>query len=253
MKSLLEKMLDSLVRFSSDVNYELIVIDNNSQDGTSEMIKSNYPTAVLITNDENRGVAAARNQGLKIAKGKYILILDADMEFKENSIKMMYDEMEKNPDYGLMGCKLIDTAGEVQYSCKRFPKLRSLIYRRLEFIEIIKNSRALKEHIMAEWDHNDIKDVDYVIGACQFFRRELINKIGLYDDSIFYGPEDLDYCLRVWRAGYKVIYFPHTSIIHHEQRITKKNLFSSISRKHLKAIFYIFKKYNFSLTRKPSK
>lgn len=249
MKSLLEKMLESLTSFSHGINYELIVIDNNSQDGTSELIKLNYPDAVLITNDENRGVAPARNQGLKIAKGKYILILDADMELIENSVEQMFRFMEENPDTGLCGCKLLDTHKNLQFSCKKFPSIFSLLFRRLDSIPFIYNSKILREHIMADWDHNSVRDVDYVIGACQFFRREIIDKVGYYDEHIFYGPEDLDYCLRIWRAGYKVKYYPYTTIIHHEQRITKKKLFSTISGKHFKGIYYIFRKYKFRLSR----
>lgn len=249
MKELLEKMLESLVNFTTNLNFELIIIDNNSQDGTAEMIEQNYPDAVLMKNQENRGVAPARNQGLKIAKGKYILILDADMELVENSVYKMFNFMENNPDVGLCGSKLIDTDHNLQFTCKRFPTFFSLLFRRLDSFQFIKNSKTLTDHIMSDWDHKDIREVDYVIGACQFFRREMIDKIGYYDEHIFYGPEDLDYCLRVWRAGYKVKYFPETFIFHHEQRITKKKLFSSISRKHFKGIYYIFKKYNFKLTR----
>jgi len=102
---------------------------------------------------------------------------------------------------------------------------------------------------MKDWIHDSIKDVDYLIGACQLIRRDVITKIGYYDDNIFYGPEDIDYCLRVWRAGWKVVYFPNTQIIHHEQRITKKSIFSQITVKHICGIYYIFNKYNGKLSR----
>ena len=125
----------------------------------------------------------------------------------------------------------------------------SLFARRLEGINLVRNSKILTHHIMSDWDHKSVNEVDYVIGACQFIRSEVIEKIGYYDDKIFYGPEDLDFCLRVWRAGWQVIYFPKTSITHFEQRITKKTLFSKITIKHLLGIFYIFRKYNGKLTR----
>jgi len=242
-------MLKSLIKHSQNFTYELIIIDNNSQDGTVELIESKYPDSILIKNEANKGVAPARNQGLKIAKGRYILILDADMELVENSLKKMLTFMDSNPDVGLCGCKLLDTDRIMQYSCKNFPSVFSLLARRLEFISFVKNSNILKHHIMADFDHKGIKEVDYVIGACQFYQKSLIDKIGYYDENIFYGPEDLDYCLRTWRAGYKVAYYPETHIIHHEQRITKKKLFSAISGKHFKGIYYIFKKYKFKLTR----
>ncbi|MFH2032786.1 MAG: glycosyltransferase family 2 protein [Bacteroidota bacterium] len=249
MKDLLQTMLKSLVKYSQGLSYELIIIDNNSQDGTIELIEEDYPDSVLIKNKVNLGVALARNQGLKIAKGKYILILDADMELVENSVQKMLEFMDVNREIGLCGCKLLDTDHQLQLSCKNFPTIWALIARRMEFIGFVKNSKALRRHTMSDWDHSETREVDYVIGACQFYRKEVIEKIGFYDEHIFYGPEDLDFCLRTWRAGYKVVYFPHTKIIHHEQRITKKKLFSKISGKHFKGIYYIFRKYNFRLKR----
>lgn len=249
MRELLKVCLDSIYRFSAGVQIEIIVVDNNSQDGTSELIEKEYKEITLVKNPVNRGVAPARNQGIKLAKGSYILILDADMELKENSIEQMFTFMERNSDVGLIGCKLVDSSNTLQYSCKRFPNLLALIYRRLEQYAFVKNSKTLKNHIMKDWDHNSIKEVDYVIGACQFFRRKLISEVGLYDEKIFYGPEDMDFCLRIWRTGLKVVYYPFTSIFHHEQRITKKKLFSKISLKHLQGIFYIYLKYKGKIQR----
>ena len=249
MKNLLAKLLDSVKDFSKGFSYEIIVVDNNSQDGTIELIENKYPEIVLIKNKENLGVAPARNIGMKQTKGKYVLILDADMQLKENSILKMFEFMEENLSCGLVGSKLIYENGDLQYSCKRFPSLMSLFARRLEGINLVRNSKILTHHIMSDWDHKSVNEVDYVIGACQFIRSEVIEKIGYYDDKIFYGPEDLDFCLRVWRAGWQVIYFPKTSITHFEQRITKKTLFSKITIKHLLGIFYIFRKYNGKLTR----
>lgn len=243
MRTLLSVCLDSIYKFSSNINFEIIVIDNDSKDGTSEFIEKKFKKVRLIRNSENRGVAPARNQGLKVAQGRYILIIDADMELKENSIKQMYDFMEDNHDVGLVGCKLVDSNDNLQYSCKRYPNLLALIFRRLEHLKLIQNSKTLKNHIMKDWDHNSIHNVDYVIGACQFFRSELLDRVGFYDDKIFYGPEDMDFCLRVWKSKLKVVYYPLTSIFHHEQRITKQNAFSKISLMHLKGILYIYIKY----------
>ncbi len=249
MKSMLESLLDSIIQYSQGFTYEIILIDNNSKDGTPDLIKEKYNDIILIENSENKGVAPARNQGLKIARGKYVLILDADMQLRENSIVHLFNFMEKNEECGLVGSKLIYENGDLQLSCKRFPTILSLLARRLEKIDFVKNSQTLIKHTMSDWDHNSIIEVDYVIGACQFIRKSVIEKIGLYDDSIFYGPEDLDYCLRVWRAGWKVMYYPETSIVHYEQRITKKAFFSKITYKHILGILHIFKKYNWKLTR----
>jgi len=249
MKNLLFALLNSLKAYSFGFCYELIIVDNFSNDGTIEMIEKQFPEAILIKNNENKGVAPARNKGIQIAKGRYILILDADMEFVENSIEVMLKYMDQNKDVGLMGCKLTTQTGELQYSCKRYPNLLALIARRLNGLPLINLSKELKDHLMEEWAHDSIQEVDYVIGACQLFRREVLEKIGFYDDRIFYGPEDIDYCLRVWHNGWRVVYAPITRIIHHEQRITKKSILSLISLKHLIGIFYLYKKYKRKLSR----
>ena len=249
MKELLSNCLASLTKYTSGLKYELILIDNNSQDGTIEMIESEYPDAKFIKNEKNNGVAPARNQGLELVEGKYVLILDADVELTENSFIQLYKLMEENPGYGVCGCKLTDPDGQLQTTCKRFPTLMALFFRRLESFEFIKNSKTLKYHTMRDWDHSEIREVDYLIGACQFIRKSVLEEIGFYDGNIFYGPEDIDFCLRVWRAGFKVVYYPFTKIIHHEQRVTKKNVFSAIAYKHLKGIFYIYMKYKGRLTR----
>jgi len=249
MRDLLQSCLNTIYNFTSGITFEIIVIDNNSLDGTSEMIENEFPQIRLIKNPENRGVAPARNQGIEAAKGKYILILDADVELIENSILKLFEYMETNPECGVVGSKLVGTDRQLQFSCKRFPNLLSFVFRRLEHISLVKNSKTLRYHTMQDWDHNNVREVDYLIGACQFIRCDVIKKIGMYDDKIFYGPEDIDFCLRVWRAGWKVIYFPETIIIHHEQRITKKKIFSSISLKHFIGILYIYRKYNFKIKR----
>lgn len=248
MKDLLQKCLRSIYKFTSGIKFEIIVIDNNSMDGTSEMIKTEFTKVALIKNVKNRGVAPARNQGISVAKGKYVLILDADVELIENSILSLYKFMESKPECGISGCKLVDSELNLQYSCKRFPTIMAFIFRRLENFKVVKNSKTLRYHTMLDWDHSDIREVDYLIGACQFVRRSVIEEIGMYDDNIFYGPEDIDFCLRSWKAGWKVIYYPHTYILHQEQRITKKNFFTAISLKHFAGIFYIYKKYNFKLS-----
>jgi len=243
MRDFLKVCLDSICRVTKGISFELIVIDNDSRDGTAELIQKSYKNIKLIKNSVNRGVAPARNQGIEIAKGQYIFSLDADMELKENSIEHLFKYMEQNPNVGLAGCKLVDSQNNLQYSCKKFPNLFALIFRRLENHNFIQNSTTLKNHIMKDWDHNSIREVDYVIGACHFFRRELINNVGLYDEKIFYGPEDMDLCLRIWKNNFTVVYYPFTSIFHHEQRITKKKVLSKISFKHLNGILYIYIKY----------
>jgi len=249
MKSMLSELLYSIARYTEGVTYELIIVDNNSKDGTQEMIRSDFPDANLILNSKNCGVAPARNQALALVNGRYILILDADMLLIENSFKKMIEFMDSTQNAGICGSKLIFPDGTVQHNARRYPSPLAFILRRLSFLRVVQKSEVLKKHEMTEWDRNDIRDVDYVIGACQLIRRDALNSVGLLDEKIFYGPEDVDFCLRMYQNGWKVYYYPFTSIIHYEQRITKKKYLSILSLRHLCGIIYLFLKYRGRLSR----
>jgi GT2 family glycosyltransferase len=249
MRGMLCDLLHSITRNSRDLTYQIIVVDNNSQDGTVEMIRDEFPSVVLIENPENRGVAPSRNQALKVAKGRYVLILDADTLLLENSFKKMIEFMDRTPDAGICSCKLISANHVVQPNARRYPSLLAFVLRRLTFIGMLRDHPVLNRHEMTDWDRSDIRDVDYVIGACQMIRDAARVQVGMLDEKIFYGPEDIDYCLRMYRKGWKVYYYPHTSIIHYEQRITKRKMFSKISYRHFLGIVHLFSKYGWRLTR----
>lgn len=249
IRGMVQRCLETIHQWTSGVSYEVIVIDNHSTDGTVEMVRSSFPEVRLVVNDRNRGVAPARNQGIRIATGENVLILDADTELMENSVAVLHRFMTEHAECGIVGCKLVDRDGALQYTSRRFPTLWSIVSRRLEFLNFIRTSDALARHMMKDWDHRTVMEVDYVIGACQFVRRSVFEEVGLYDENIFYGPEDLDFCMRVWRHGRRVYYLPDTAIHHLEQRITKRRPFSMITVKHLFGIVYLFYKYKGTLSR----
>ena len=243
MRAMLAELLGSLVRHTKGVKYEVIVVDNFSVDGTAEMVKTSFPKFQLIRNGVNRGVAAARNQGFRVAKGRYVLTLDADMILTENSLKKLVRFMDRTPDAGICGCRLVFPDGTLQPSARRFPTPLSFLMRRLDFLGFARNSRTLRNHEMAEWDRSETRRVDYVIGACQMIRREAMEAVGELDEHIFYGPEDVDYCLRMSRKNWSVYFCSESSIIHYEQRATRKQLFSSLSLRHLQGVAYLFWKH----------
>ncbi len=249
MRDLLRELLTSVKRLTDGIRYEIIVVDNDSRDGTAEMISGEFRDCVLIRNAENRGVAPARNQGFQVSRGKYVVTLDADMVLTENSLQRLMAFMECNPTVGLAGCKLISPNGKVQPSARRYPTPGVLLLRRLTGLRQVRNSNALRRHEMSEWDRKDTREVDYVIGACQFIRKASMEQVGLLDEKIFYGPEDIDYCLRMYAAGWKVFFVADTSIVHYEQRVTKKNVLSQLSFRHLLGILHLFRKYRGKLVR----
>ena len=241
-KHFLEKCLDSIYNKNKGFEFELVMVDNNSTDGTREFVENKYPETVYIYNDSNKGVAPARNQGLSIAKGKYKLILDVDTELlTENAFAKLVDFMESNKEVGIIGAKLMFSNDELQHTCLKFPSVGVKVFTRLG---VFGGSKMLREYYMFDFDHNSIKEVDYVIGAFQLLRSQMLEKIGLYDDKIFYGPEDIDYCLRARRAGYKTVYFPEVKLYHFYQRITKK-FFTKITILHIKGLIHFILKHKY--------
>lgn len=243
MRDLLARMLETLYQHTKGVSFEVVCVDNGSEDGTAEMVSERFPTVRLLRNEKNLGVAPARNQGLRVATGRYVAILDADLELVEDALGPLVEFLDSNSKAGIVGSKLVFPDGTVQFNAKRFPGLFALLARRLSFLNAIDGGRALSSHEMRDWDRSDTREVDYLIGACQVFRRELLEQVGYLDEEIFYGPEDVDFCLRVRRAGWQIWYRHDVKIIHHEQRITKRNPLSSLSRKHYAGLIHFFRKH----------
>lgn len=233
--------MNSIYKNTKKSSFEIIVVENASTDGTLEMLNQ-FPKIQVIKNRCNRGVGPARNQGMRLAKGRYILLLDADTTAVANALDTLVEYMDNNPKVGICGPKLTSPTNELQLSCRRFPTVVTKILRRAP-IPVAQN--LLKEELLVNWDHNSIKEVDYIIGACQIIRKEAFQQVGYLDENIFYGPEDVDYCIRMWRNGWQVCYNPAATIIHHEQRITKKKLFSKLTVLHAKGLIYYFIKYRY--------
>ena len=238
--------LASLGRGLDTYSSEVIVIDNGSSDRTCSIVRETWPGVRLVTNPENRGVAPARNQGIRLAQGKYVLILDDDTVVQPGALDCLTRYMEDQPETGLCGPRLTGAGGELQLSCRRFPTLTDKLARRLPSGLAGKAARAAE---MADWDHGTVRAVDYVIGACQLIRQRALQEVGLFDERIFYGPEDVDMCLRLQQAGWPVVYNPEAVVVHEERRMTR-SLKSGLLWKHVCGLGYYFLKHGYLLSRK---
>lgn len=237
----MESCLNSIFQKKGKASFEVIVVENGSKDNTRQML-TKFPGLRIIKNQYNRGVGPARNQGMKIAQGRYLLLLDADTIVTDGALDQLVEFMDKNPRVGICGPKLLSPENRLQFTCRKFPCLYTKILRRIPLRSV---QARLAEEFLLDWDHNSVREVDYVIGACQIIRKEAFQKVGYLDENIFYGPEDIDYCIRMWRAGYKVTYNPAATVFHAEQRITQKRLFSKLTLHHLKGLIYYFLKYRY--------
>ena len=232
--SYLQDCLCSLQPLMQREDVEVIVVDNGSEDGTCQYLTVNYPQIYLHINDCNKGVAYARNRGLELAQGKKVLFLDNDTVVNENAISGMEIYLDEHSKVGLCACRLVDSNSQIQDSFKPFPGLWLKIK---NVLGITKTNAPDLQTVTSP-----IEPV-YVIGACQMIRREVIERIGLLDENIFYGPEDADYCMRIVAEGWKVVYLPQYTIVHHWRRATNKKLFSRLAWKHFCALCYFYAKY----------
>ena len=243
--STIEACLDSLPA-GLTVSHEVIVVDNGSRDQTVSLLRGRFPHVRIIANRKNLGVAPARNQGIRSAQGEYILILDDDTIVHPGALDQLVRLLDSRPEVGLCGPKLVDVEGQLCLSCRLFPTLLDKLGRR--FPSTL-TRRAARRAELADWAHDTLRPVDYMIGACQLIRRRALDEVGLLDERIFYGPEDVDLCLRMHQAGWQVVYQPAAVVTHAEQRIAR-SAFSRLGWKHLRGLAYYFWKHRYIVSRR---
>lgn len=214
-KDLLKKCLDSLVKYGKEFDLEIFVIDNASTDGTTWMMKNDFPEINFIPNKENAGFAKANNQGIKRSTGDYILLLNPDTEIFADTLANSVKFMEENKDCGVMGCRMVYKNGKPQSSVRRFPRLWPIIMLLLKLPKIFPHLRSIERYLAIDFDYEKTQPVDQVMGAYMFVRPEVFDKIGTLDEDFFIWFEEVDFCRRAWKAGYKVMYYSGTKIIHH--------------------------------------
>jgi GT2 family glycosyltransferase len=232
---------------------EIIVVDNGSTDGTRDVLQSCGERIHTLYLDKNHGVAYARNAGMRTANGEYIWILDVDTVVNRDAVDGMIRYLDARPGCGLCACRLQSAAGETQDSCRRLPrpmyKIRNVLseitgrHTALKHLHEKIRKRNETQFYRRELSGSEPFEAEYVIGACQMFRRTLLDETGYLDDRIFYGPEDADFCLRISRKGYTVVCLPGCSVIHHYNRMSGRKLFSRMSYLHLKGLAYFYFKH----------
>jgi N-acetylglucosaminyl-diphospho-decaprenol L-rhamnosyltransferase len=237
--------LESLAVASPGERPELVVIDNGSRDGTPDLVRQLAPWARLICNRQNRGVAAARNQGLVLARTPFSIILDVDTVVLPGAFTRLLDFLESAPNVGVCGPRLMLPDGHVQPSCQLFPTLLDKVVRQLPGDA---GRRWLHDVELADWDHRGIRDVDYVVGACQAIRMEALYSVGWLDERIFYGPEDVDLCLRMHLDGWRVVYLGDAVVRHECQRVTRKRL-NFLTVRHVLGLAHLYRTHGYLWSR----
>ncbi len=214
LASCLRSIADSPLR----VPHEVLVLDNASDPPLPAGFEARWPALRLVRNRQNIGYSRAVNQGVRLARGDLLLILNPDIEVRGDAIGEMVRFMDATPEAGIVGSRLLNADGSVQFSCRTFYDWRTLLWRRTPLGRLFPRSAIVRRHLMADWDHASVREVDWLIGACLLVRRQAIDRVGLMDERFFMYFEDVDWCYRMRQAGCKVFYLPSAEMMHHHRR-----------------------------------
>lgn len=246
--TLVESLLASPAGGALPPASEIIVVDNNSQDDSVYLLRSDFPEIKVIDNIENVGLAAGVNRGMAEANGQYYLILNPDIVPKPGSVQALVDFMDVNPQVGMAGAKLVSPSGKLQYSCYRFYRPMTIVFRRTWLGKTEAGKREIRQFLMKDFDHAREREVDWLMGACLMVRREAVKEVGGMDERFFLYFEDVDWCRRMWEKGWKVVYVPQAQFSHFHQRSSEGGsvasiLFNRSTRAHIVSAFKYFWKY----------
>ncbi len=241
----IEQCLHSVSRAMRNIEAEVFVVDNNSVDGSCAMIREKFPWAHLIENHVNAGFSKANNQAVKLAKGRYILLLNPDTVVEEDTFEKCIGFMDTHPEAGAMGVKMIDGTGNFLPESKRaLPTPAVAFYKVFGLSRLFPGSRIFGRYHLGFLHKDKTHEIEVLAGAFMFIRKETMDKTGLLDETFFMYGEDIDLSYRIIKEGYKNYYFPGTTIIHYKGESTKKGSINYV------LVFYnamiIFAKKHFS-------
>lgn len=194
---------------------EVIVVDNASSDGSAELVTADFPAVKLISNSKNVGFSRAQNQAIGGSSGRYVMLLNPDSVIPErDTLARLVAFADANPKIGIFGPKIENPNGSLQYSARRFPTIGAGLFRRTPLGKLFPNNKFVREYIISDWSHDEVRDVDWVSGAALIIRRDVINDIGLLDTGFFMYCEDVDWAYRAGKQGWRVSYYPMARVIH---------------------------------------
>jgi GT2 family glycosyltransferase len=216
VRDLVLACLDSIHADRGAPPLEIIVVDNASSDGTAAAVLQRFPDVRVLANPDNVGFPRANNQALRAARGRHVLFLNPDTEVGIGTLGTCVAELDASPDVGLVGCRLEYDDGRVQYEGARNAyRFRHLVYELLYLHMLFPRSRIFGHHCMGDWDHRSTRDVEALNGAFMMAPREIALAVGGLPEDFFMYHEDLSFCLRIRRSGYRVRYLGHVRTIHH--------------------------------------
>lgn len=227
-RDLLRGCLRSILA-NEGVSYRIFVVDNASNDGSVEMVRREFPSVVLQALDRNIGYGPANNLGIRMALAdstppRYILLLNPDTVLPADALAKMVAFLETHPEVGAVGPKLVRPDGSLDLACRRsFPTPEVSFYRILGLSKLFPKSRRFARYNLTYLDPDCLTEVDSLVGACMFLRREALEQAGLFDEAFFMYGEDLDLCYRLKQHGWKVFYNPVVTVLHYKGESSRQN------------------------------
>ncbi len=219
---MLKLCLDSIRSAIKEIDAEIFVLDSESEEETQEMVTSKYPEVQFVPLEKNVGYAKLVNAGLKKASGDYLFIMNADIILEPGSLKAMLAHMDSDQKIGILGPQLLNFNGKPQDSCFAFYRPMTIFYRRTFLGKLSFGKKDLARFVMSDYDHQTIKEVDWLQGAALLVRRKAFDEVGTFDERFFMYFEDVDWCRRFWQKGWKVVYFPEVKMHHYHGRFSRK-------------------------------
>jgi O-antigen biosynthesis protein len=223
VSNFLEQCLNSVYAALKTIPSEVFVVDNNSVDGSQEMLQQKFPAVQLIANKINVGFSKANNQAIELSKGRYVLLLNPDTVVQEDTFESCLRYMDQNPDTGALGVRMLDGRGRFLPESKRgLPTPLVSFYKIFGLSKLFPKSKVFNRYSLGYLDERSNHKVDVLCGAFMFMRSDALHKVGLLDEAFFMYGEDIDLSYRIQQGGYKIVYFAETKIIHYKGESTKK-------------------------------
>jgi len=244
---LLNACLEALFRHLSSSGFEVLVVNNDRAADLSSVRALDRPGVRTIQNASNVGFGTAANIGFKESKGEFLLLLNPDVVVRPGAVESLLETMQSRPEVGIALPQLRNPDDSLQYSCRRFYTWTTLWMRRGPWHRRLASHPTVRQHLMQDWDHASLTEVDWGLGAAMLVRRRALPGAQLFDERFFLYFEDVDLCLRLHRAGWKVVYNPAAVMTHQHRRDSAQEGSSQAKLHHLRSLMKFLWKYRFRL------
>ena len=239
----LARCLESLRRCPPRCDFGVVVVDNASTAAGLPAVRERFPEVEWLLNERNEGYARGCNMGMSVHQSDYVLLLNPDIVLQPGSVDAMLDAANRHPKAGVVGPQLLNEDGSIQESCRRFYTLTTLLMRRTFLGKVFPNSQAVSRHLMRDFDHRSQRPVDWILGGCMLVRRDAIARVGAMDERFFLYFEDVDWCYRMWQAGYEVLYVPEARFVHRHRRQSTAGVRDKSFWLHLGSLISFYEKW----------